>query len=301
MITKFYIVLRIILRKVIFLFIPRNSKLINYFVNLDIFLRKKGILEKKLNGKFNFMNCKFYYDKLRDTSIASSILTNGNYEKETFNEIRNSLFNGDVFIDGGANIGFYSILSSKFVGPKGKVISFEPTSTCYNYLLKNIKINKKKNIFPIKKAISNKNSTVFFNISENSEENSIVKNSNKKDNIVKIKATSIDSYCKNKKIKKVDLIKLDIEGQELQALKGSRETIIKNKNIKIIFELNIANRRDGIIYSKKIFNYLSKLNFKYFKLLLDSPIIISNLKNKKNTKMLKKITERYNVNVLAYK
>jgi len=301
MTTKFYIILRTILRKVIFLIFPKHSKIINYFVKLDIFFRKKIKLEKSLNGKFNFMNFKFFYDKLRDTSIASSILTNGNYEEETCKEIKNSLFSGDVFIDGGANIGFYSILSSKFVGSKGKVISFEPTSTCYNYLLKNIKINKKKNIFPVKKAISNKNSTVLFKVGENSEENSIVKNSNKKDNIIKIKAISIDSYCKNKKIKKVNLIKLDIEGQELQALKGSRNTILKNKDIKIIFELNISKRKDGIIYSKKIFNYLSKLNFKYFKLLLNPPIIISNLKNNKNTKILKKITERYNVNVLAYK
>ena len=174
MIGKIYIILRKVVSKIIFLLLPKNSFLINYFVELDVFIRNFGILDDALNGRFTFMKYKFFYDNVRDKSIATSILTNGFYEKETLNEIKNNLYNGATFIDGGANIGFYSILSSKFVGPKGKVISFEPTNSCYKYLLRNIKINKKKNIFAEKKAISNKNEHVFFQINKNSEENAII-------------------------------------------------------------------------------------------------------------------------------
>ena len=258
-----------------------------------------------LNGRFKFMNAIFYYDKVKDTSIASSILTNGYYEKETFEEIKKNLSKGSVFIDGGANIGFFSILTSKLVGSSGKVICFEPTDSCYAYLLKNIKINRRKNIYLEKKAISSQNGTVQFKINKNSEENSIVSNFNKKkflqNNIIKIKSTTIDTHCKKKKISQVDLIKLDIEGQEYEAIKGSSKIIKKNRNIKIIFELNIANRKNGITYSKKIFKLLKKLNFNYYKLLLNPAITIRDLEDKKNIELIKKITTRHNVNILAYK
>ena len=302
---KIYINLRKILRIILFLVFSKNSKIINYFIRIDLFLRKKKIFKMNLNGRFKFMNTIFYYDKVKDTSIASSILTNGYYEKETFEEIKKNLSKGSVFIDGGANIGFFSILTSKLVGSSGKVICFEPTDSCYAYLLKNIKINRRKNIYLEKKAISSQNGTVQFKINENSEENSIVSNFNKKkflqNNIIKIKSTTIDSYCKKNKISQVDLIKLDIEGQEYEAIKGSSKIIKKNRNIKIIFELNIANRKNGITYSKKIFKLLKKLNFNYYKLLLNPAITIRDLEDKKNIELIKKITTRHNVNILAYK
>lgn len=305
MIGKIYLILRRIIRKSIFLFLPKDFFLINYFVNFDIFIRNFGILDKMLTGSFIYKKHKFFYDKNSDKSIASSILTNGYYEKETYNEIRNNLFDGAVFIDGGANIGFYSILSSKFVGLKGNVISFEPTSSCYKNLIRNIKINNIKNIFTEKKAISNKNKKVLFKINKSSEENAIIKKTNlNKNNIkdtIQVQSISIDSYCKKKKIKKIDLIKLDIEGQELEAIKGAKKIIENNKNIKIIFELNIAQNKKGILRAKKIFKELKNLNFNSFKLLLTPPIVIKDLDNYQNIKMLKKITNRYNVNILAFR
>jgi len=305
MIDKIYIILRNIFKKIIFLILPQNSSIINNFVNFDIYLRGLGILDRHLRGSFYFMKSKFFYDKNSDKSIASAILTNGFYEKETLDEIRNNLFNGAVFIDGGANIGFYSILVSKIVGPRGKVICFEPTDSSYVYLIKNIKINRRKNVIVEKKAISDKDKNVFLKINKNSEENSIVKVpkiriKNRKD-IIKIQSITLDSYCKNKKLKKIDLIKLDIEGQELEAIKGSKNIIKNNKNIKIIFELNIANNKDGISNTKKIFQELKKLNFRFFKFLLNPSITITNLESKKNIEILKKITRRYNVNILASK
>lgn len=96
------------------------------------------------------------------------------------------------------------------------------------------------------------------------------------------------------------MIKLDIEGEELNAIIGSKNIIKKNDNIKIIFELNIGNNKNGLRYAKKIFFLLGKLNFKFFKLLLNDGVILSKL-NRKNFVKIKNITQRYNVNVLAYK
>ena len=118
-----YIKIRIILKKFLFFLFSENSQIINIFVRFDIFLRKLGFLKYFLKGKFNFNGIIFYHD-LNDTSVASSIITNNTYEPELLKEIRSTLKNGSVFIDGGANIGFFSLIASKIVEPTGAVIAF---------------------------------------------------------------------------------------------------------------------------------------------------------------------------------
>jgi len=71
------------------------------------------------------------------------------------------------------------------------------------------------------------------------------------------------------------------------------------KNIKIIFELNIANNINGIEFAKEIYNELKKLHFSNFYTLLNPSIAINDLDSYHNIKLLKEITARHNVNILA--
>lgn len=297
-----YIRTRLIIRKFIFLLFSEKSKIINLFVKIDLLLRKVGVLRYYLNGKFKYEENIFHYDP-KNKSVASSILTNGTYEHGILAEMKSTLKQGSIFIDGGANIGFFSILGSKLVGPNGKVIAFEPAPSTLKYLNQNIKINKISNIIVSDKGLSSIEKRLSFLIKNNSEENSILKNEGKKlqfgEKIINIDATTIDKFCKKKNLEQIDLIKLDIEGQELEAIKGSREVLLNNKNIKIIFELNIVHNSEGIQFALKIFDELKKFNFSNFEALLEPKITIKDLNNPDNLKMLKKITDRYAVNVLA--
>ena len=145
-IVSFYIKTRQILKKLLFYIFSENSKIINLFVNLDVFLRKLVSLNNSLRGEFEYDGLIFQHDE-SDTSVASSLLVNGTYEPELLKEIKTSLNIGSNFIDGGANIGFFSLVASKIVGPSGVIISFEPTPLTSSYLKKNIKINNINNIF----------------------------------------------------------------------------------------------------------------------------------------------------------
>ena len=60
--------------------------------------------------------------------------------------------NGDIVVDIGAHIGYYTLIFARLVGPKGKVFAFEPEPNNFNLLIKNIKINGYKNIIPVQKA-----------------------------------------------------------------------------------------------------------------------------------------------------
>ena len=78
------------------------------------------------------------------------------YEPETVHEFLNVLQQGDVVVDVGAHIGFYSLLAADKVGEKGHVYAFEPAPATFEILNANISINAFDNITAVKKAVTDK-------------------------------------------------------------------------------------------------------------------------------------------------
>lgn len=154
-------------------------------------------------------------------------------------------------IDCGCNYGFYSFYTAS-LSKQNFVIAVEASITTAKDFEKNLKVNKFNNIILKKLAISNiDNMTVPFNESENDWESSLTHNEFDKKKIIKIKTQKIDTILKNKKIDDHFLfIKLDIEGNELQAIEGAKNTIKKFNPI-IIIELS-----SYILKKNKNFDYL---------------------------------------------
>lgn len=154
-------------------------------------------------------------------------------------------------IDCGCNYGFYSFYTAS-LSKQNFVIAVEASTTTAKDFEKNLNLNKFNNIILKKLAISNiDNMTVPFNESENDWESSLTHNEFDKKKIIKIKTQKIDTILKNKKIDDYFLfIKLDIEGNELQAIEGARNTIKKFNPI-IIIELS-----SYILKKNKNFDYL---------------------------------------------
>jgi FkbM family methyltransferase len=167
------------------------------------------------------------------------------YDKKVFDKLKELNFN--VFFDIGANLGQYS-LALNAINNIDITFAFEPNSRNFNTLCKNITNNsqllKNSNIKVIKKAVSNENSTVKMYENEMRGSHSIC-NQHKTDRFEDVDTVKIDSLDlnipKNSKI----LIKLDIEGSEINALKGMENFITKYKPTFIIEifenENNLAN------------------------------------------------------------
>lgn len=143
---------------------------------------------------------------------------------------------GNIIIDCGANIGITSILFAKKAGKYGKVIAVEPESSNFEILLKTINLNQNNlaEIIPIKAAIYKKEDKLelcitkrpgshFLSLYNNERSDKLIF---KKENVV---AKTIDSLVKELNLCKVDFIKMDIEGAEIDALLGAKETISKFK------------------------------------------------------------------------
>lgn len=163
-----------------------------------------------------------------------------------------------IAIDVGANLGGYTDLLLKNINLKELHI-FEPSKKCTEYLKK--KYNK-KNIFINNKALSNSNKiTTFYEneiLSQSSLHNKKNKfNSNLKNiETYKVNCISLDKYYSTLK-KKIDLLKIDAEGEDLEILKGSKK-LLKNKKIKLIkiellnsIDQNKSNINEIIIFLNK--------------------------------------------------
>ncbi len=142
--------------------------------------------------------------------------------------VKHALKVGDVAIDIGAFIGYYTLLFAKLVGDKGKIYAFEPAPQSFSLLKKNVELNDYKNIILENVAVSNKKFTKTLNKNE------------------KIEYINLDEYFKTYN-GKVDLIKMDIEGAEKLAIEGMSSLLHKNKNVKILTEFHpLELKKSGV-------------------------------------------------------
>ena len=213
----------------------------NYSSNLLIFLRR--ILRK-----------------IGLSAILAKFLYGTSYEEKVNKKIKNTVMQGDIIWDIGANIGVYTIIFSELTGKKGKVYSFEPHPDTF---VKLKTLSTKDNIEFLNLGLSNEKKQMLFSNKANNELNSIVDESyngekistniETADNIIKMKFANIPNY-----------IKIDVEGYELFVLQGMnlllKNSILRNLMIEVhhsvMDELNIT---DG---PKQISTILKDNNFK---------------------------------------
>jgi FkbM family methyltransferase len=155
------------------------------------------------------------------------------------------LSKGKIFIDIGANIGKYSILIAN-KNNSAKIIAIEPSKEATSLFKKNVEINNLKNIEILEKLLFSKRKRIKFYLNpEKTTRNSILKNEvlrdkkyKSKKNIISyhwMETETLDNLLSNQKREKVELLKIDVQGAELDVLKGAIK-ILKKDEPKIIFE-----------------------------------------------------------------
>lgn len=147
------------------------------------------------------------------------------YEPETFRFFREQLRPGGTLLDVGAHIGLFAVVGARMVSPGGKVFSFEPTPFTRSILKEVVRLNGCTDVVEVRgEAVSDRRGkTVFYDTGEEiSNANSLVHIDRGKTGI-EVDLISIDEFVKDKGIKP-DCIKIDVEGAELDLLRGARET-----------------------------------------------------------------------------
>jgi len=127
---------------------------------------------------------------------------------------------GDFVLDIGAGFGETSLWFSKYVSEVGKVFTFEPSGYNFKILEENIRRNEVKNIEPVKAGVGKEEGEAAILGAGGS---AFVSDTNSSG--YRIPIATIDNFVRRKDLQKVDFIKMDIEGMELEALLGAQETI----------------------------------------------------------------------------
>lgn len=270
----------------------------NTLVNMDMLIRKTGILNSELKkGYFEYNGFKLYFGK-EDKDFAGFIITNNDYDTESREAIEGILEEGDVFVDLGANIGFFTLIAARIVGESGKVFAFEPTPGTKKFLTRNVSENDFDDRVVIEGyAVTDKCGKARFNVTELSECNSICDSEDANTNVIEVDTISLDEYFL-KTPSSINLIKMDIEGQEFPAMRGMKEIVKANPDIKIIFEYHKQHIKENNLASVEIFQLLEDYGFNQFTVLLREPVKI---KIPEDQQLLEREASRVNLNILAEK
>jgi FkbM family methyltransferase len=203
---------------------------------------------------------KFLCEK-NDRRIAPvEILNFGSYEKEETEMSLLLIEKGFCIFDIGANFGWYSLFFSKHV-KNAKIFSFEPVKNTFNYLNRNITLNKVQNIKTFNFGFSDKEEEKILYVRKSESGIASMVNLKEDKNAKKIicRFSTLDNFVMEKNLK-VDFIKCDVEGAELLVLKGGKNIISKYKPIIFAEMLRKWSAKFGyapkeIIYLLKEFGY----------------------------------------------
>lgn len=163
---------------------------------------------------------------------------------------------GDCILDIGANIGFYAELLSELTGPDGIVHCFEPDRTNFGHLVKNC--GKLRNVRLNNKAAGPKTEKIKIYTSKELNVDHRTYKPDEYENEIEIEAMRMDEYMAGKK---VDFIKMDIQGFEMQAVQGMTRLLEENTDIKLVSEFWPYGLKKAGSSVSEYFNFLSSKGF----------------------------------------
>jgi FkbM family methyltransferase len=171
-----------------------------------------------------------------DDWIVQSFFTNGCEHNFPFQLSRSLIRQGDTVMDVGANIGLWAMGAALRVGPEGSVHAFEPVPVIFARLIRNLELNGLKQVISRQLALSDTcGQTVFYAAKGNSAVGSLTQ-SDSADQPIQIEMTTIDDYCENYSIPRVDVLKVDVEGAEQLVFRGAPRLLAADESPVIMFE-----------------------------------------------------------------
>lgn len=249
-----------------------SRKLANYVIGRKN--KEKALADKAWKEKFGTSNHILHSlgnditIKLYNDSFLSRLIYDG-FETDEIDFLNGFLAAGDCFVDIGANVGLFSLYAAKKVGPAGTVISFEPSKVTYDRLLENIQLNNFNNVKPFKLGLSDKEAVLELNISENGFEawNTFIQSADSKfSRKEEVLVKPFDKFLEenNIDIDKIALIKLDVEGFEINVLKGASKLLSRENAPVFMVEYTDANAVAAGHCCHEIYKLLNEYGYTWY-------------------------------------
>jgi FkbM family methyltransferase len=181
----------------------------------------------------------------KDSVISQILFLKGAWEAHITKLFPCIVKPGDKVLCVGAHIGYHAVELAKLIGPEGSLYAIEASPLNFNYLSKNISLNQINNAQLFNNAAFSKEIELSFvtylGTGANTGHSHVLSDNNNQDKeqesiITKVKGVRIDTLLPLEKVEKIRLIQMDIEGCEIEAIKGAEELIKRSDDLVVIQE-----------------------------------------------------------------
>lgn len=192
----------------------------------------------------------------------------GSYESETAHVLLSTLRQGDLFVDVGAHVGYFSLLAGMMVGPSGQVLSFEPDSANFDHLLGHLQDNHLNNVRPMSWAVGDSTRIIDFYVNSDNDGGHAVWNPGNHSFNTLSRAhprrrpayqTTLDDALIGANLP-IRAIKVDTEGNELAVMRGARRTLTETDPL-VVLEINRFGLKQVGTTEQELRAYMIDLGF----------------------------------------
>jgi len=181
----------------------------------------------------------------------------GSYEYEKQKLFAKTVKEGSVVYDIGAHVGFYTLLASELVSPRGKVIAFEPVPQNIHYLKEHLRLNRCNNVTVVESTVTDRNGIALFEGSTNNYTGHLSSKG-----CLEVKTVSLDALVSKGEIPPPDYIKIDVEGAEFLVLSGAKSILANHHPTMFLATHGIEVWQQCIAFLKSIGYHLDSLDKK---------------------------------------
>lgn len=244
-------------------------------IALRVFRRFNYSVLRKIAGKMEYQILfeELYSSALQGMNIGSGTNTDSSGEAETLNYIKQRLDGQDnlIVFDVGANVGNYSLMLKDILGENAMIFSFEPSKKTFERLHSNL--NNTSNIKLFNFGFGAQDSKL--NLYSDADESGLASIYHRRldhfgiemNKTEEIDIKTIDGFCEENRLGHIHFLKLDVEGHEINVLKGASKTLSSGMVDYIQFEFGGSNI-DSRTYFQD-FYYLLKDNYKIYRIVKD--------------------------------
>jgi FkbM family methyltransferase len=195
---------------------------------------KISFLEYHARSRIDVFGQKMRVDPT-DTHVSPDLYHEGFFEIVETELVNTEIKKGQVVLDIGANIGYYTLIFAKLVGAEGKVYAFEPDPVNFELLKINVKTNLLRNVVLVRKAVTMETGEARLYLSSVNKGDHRIYDSGDGRPAIDIETIRLDDYFEEYE-GPIDFIKMDIQGSESGALRGMMRLLEKNPGVRLMAE-----------------------------------------------------------------
>jgi len=205
-----------------------------------------------------------------DERMQSQIFWYGYCNRDIRAVLAHFLRNGMTVIDAGANIGEITLVAAKMVGPQGAVYAFEPVERIADHLDEHVRLNGLRQVRVVRRALADKTGTntiylasgKFHDGSVHDGLGTLYANAQRSVAVQEVTLTTLDLFLAEAGEKRLDLVKLDVEGAELAALQGAQASLERFRP-HLIIEVQQDTARAAGYEAADILHLLGRLGYSF--------------------------------------